>query len=59
MINTTNINSKPCKKYIDGLCWDNPSWYDTCTYEKCQSACKRYIENDEESVQDEKEKIYD
>ena len=36
------------KKYIDGLCWDNPSWYDTCTYEKCQSVCKRYIENDED-----------
>lgn len=59
MTDKTNINSKPCKKYIDGPCWDNPSWYDTCTYEKCQSACKRYIENDEESVQDEKEKIYD
>lgn len=48
MTDKTNINSKPCKKYIDGLCWDNPSWYDTCTYEKCQSVCKRYIENDED-----------
>ena len=48
MTDKTNINSKPCKKYIDGLCWGNPSWYDTCTYEKCQSVCKRYIENDED-----------
>lgn len=56
MINKTD---KPCKKYYDGLCWDNPSWYDTCTYEKCQSLCKRYVESDEEPVQDEKEKIYD
>lgn len=48
MINKTDTKSKTCKKYIDGLCWDNPSWYDTCTYEKCQLLCKRYVENKEE-----------
>lgn len=54
MINKTDTKSKTCEKYIDGLCFDNPSWYDTCTYEKCQSLCKRYVENKEEVEKNDK-----
>ena len=40
------VNYKPCKKYYDGYCWDNPSWYCSCDYEGCQPLCEEYEEDE-------------
>ena len=40
-------NYKPCKKYYDGYCCGDPSWYCSCDYEGCQPLCEEYEEEEE------------
>lgn len=47
LVDNNEVNYKPCKKYYDGYCWDNPSWYCLCDYEGCQPLCEEYEEDED------------
>ena len=47
LADNNEVNYKPCTKYYDGSCWEDPNWYCICDYEGCQPLCEEY-EKDED-----------
>ena len=47
LADNNEVNYKPCKKYYDGYCWEDPNWYCLCDYEGCQPICEEYEEEDQ------------
>lgn len=47
LADNNEVNYKPCTKYYDGYCWEDPNWYCLCDYEGCQPICEEYEEDED------------